>query len=311
MNPQDRQTLKNYFSDGALPTAQHYSELVDSMITWKDDGFDKSQSEGWRIASVGDDRALMSFYRGIDAPEADWTLAHGPVEGTLVFRPGAAAGGPDGQGPNGTTNGAATDAGGAASGSHRGLCLTREGRIGISRAAPDWQLDVDGVARMRGRIGVPRPGQAARVPADGTWHDITDTLEGCHMVEVVAGAGGTPGRGRYALVHATALNAYNPRNPLLNWIFGRKPIRCQSAVFGNYADRISLRWSTPPRTRSARARGDGQAGRRFNRPYTLQIRTNARYGDGHFIRYYVTRLWFDSTMEGSRRPDVDRDDGVA
>ena len=31
-NPRDRKTLKNFFSDGARPTAQHYADLIDSGV---------------------------------------------------------------------------------------------------------------------------------------------------------------------------------------------------------------------------------------------------------------------------------------
>lgn len=299
MSPQDRKTLKNYFSDGALPTSQHYSDLVDSMVTWKDDGFDKSRREGWRISSLGEERSLMSFYNGVGASEPAWTVGHGTAGGTLEFRP------VDTKSPD------------ARSGEVRpvGLALTRDGRMGVHTGDPGWRLDVNGVARMHGRIGVARSVEQASVPADGNWHDITDPMDGCNALEVTAGVGGKVGDGHYALLHAVALNAYNPRNALLNWLFGRKSIRCQNALFGGYADRLRLRWET---VFDAKAQADAtgaraaqkRSERRFNRPYKLQIRTNAHYGDALQIRYYVTRLWFDSQMQGSRDATVDRDQGV-
>ena len=89
-----------------------------------------------------------------------------------------------------------------------------------------------------------------------------------------------------------ALNAYNPRNPVLNWIFRRRGNRGQTAVFGSYADRLRLRW------------------RGSTRDYHLQIRSNASYGPGVVIRCYLTRLWFDTAMQGSRS-DIGRDEDVA
>jgi hypothetical protein len=290
MNPQDRKTLRNYFRAGALPTAQHYSDLIDSVVTWKDDGFDKSPAEGWRIAAVGEHRALMSFYRGVGEPEPEWLLAHGREAGALHLR------GAD-----------------AAETAESDLAVTREGGVGLGCDRPSWRLDVNGVARMHGRIGAARPGTRATVPADGGWHDITEPLEGCHALEIVAGAGGAVGEGRYAMIHAIALNAYNPRNPLLNWLLRRRSIRAQTAVFGGFSDRLRLRWrtATPGDDAETGVKGAAKGGeRRYNRPYTLQLRTQASYGGGYRIRYYVTRLWFDSRMEGSRRPDVDRDDGL-
>jgi hypothetical protein len=278
MSKRDRPTLKKFFRDGALPTSEHYADLVDSMVNRIDDGFDKTEREGLRIASLGTSPMLLSLYNGAGAAEPVWTLGHGRTTGTLHFLPG---------------NGAAVDAADGparANGSVPGLALSRSGRVGVNVADPDWRLDVDGVARMRGRIGFPGP--EATVPADGKWHDISPSLTGCQAFEVVAGAGGRPGQGRYALLHAIALNAYNPRNPVLNWVFGRRSIRRQTAVFGSYADRLRLRW------------------RGSTRDYHLQIRSNASFGPGIAIRYYLTRLWFDTAMQGSRS-EAGRDEDVA
>ena len=286
MSQQDRKTLKNYFSDGSLPTSQHYGDLVDSMVTWKDDGFDKSFTEGWRIAATGDEGALMSYYASIGSPEPDWTVALGKSDGTLNYRRRI-----EGQ-------------------AEPGLSMKPTGRIGVKTEEPDWQLDVDGVARMRGRIGYPRAEAARTLPANGEWHNITDVLDGCHALEVVAGVGGEKFKGRYALLHAIAINAYNPRNWFLNWLFKRKKIRAQTAVFGSYADRLKLRWETVSDLEELTREGDGAVTREFYRPYRLQIKTATNYGEKFRIRYYVTRLWFDSGMEGSRDPDFDRDEGL-
>ena len=297
MNPRDRRTLKNFFRDGALPSAQHYSDLIDSFVTWKDDGFDKSRDEGWRIAAVGERRALMSFYRSVGRREPEWMLTHGAAEGALELRRGLPELGEEGP---------------------SALSIGADGAVGIGADAPAWRLDVAGVARMRGRIGAPAPDEGLRLRADGVWRDVTEPLEGCHALEIVAGVGGKEGRGRYALLHAIALNAYNPRNRLLNWLLGRRSIRAQTAMFGSFADRLRLRWRTVAGAGDARDGGeeaprgrDARTGeRRYNRPYTLQIRTQADYGGDFAIRCHVTRLWFDSRMEGSRRQGVDRDAGV-
>ncbi len=279
MSKRDRPTLKKFFRDGALPTSEHYADLIDSVVNRIDDGFDKSERDGLRIASLGASPTLLSFYNGAGAAEAAWAIGHGKTPGTLQFLRGAGAANP------------ASDAAGASGDGQPppGLALSRSGQVGVSVADPDWRLDVDGVARMRGRIGFAGPD--AVVPADGRWHDISGSLTGCHAFEIVAGAGGQLGRGRYALMHAIALNAYNPRNPLLNWLFQRRGIRKTTAVFGSYADRLRLRW------------------RGSTRDYSLQLRTNSNFGAGIGVRYYVTRLWFDTAMQGSRS-DVLRDEDV-
>jgi hypothetical protein len=269
--------LRKFFRDGALPTAEHYGDLIDSVVNRIDDGFDKSEREGLRIASLGTSPALLSFYNGAGSAEAVWAFRHGRTAGTLHLQQGAGAGGP-------------ADGGPAADPDRPGLSLSRAGRVGVNTADPDWRLDVDGVARMRGRIGFPGP--EATVPADGRWHDVTGPLTGCHGYEVMAGAGGEPGRGRYALVHAVALNAYNPRNPVMNWLFARRSIRSQTAVFGSYADRLRLRWAGSTRS------------------YRLQLRSNSSFGSGVAVRYYLTRLWFDTAMQGSRSGTL-RDEDVS
>ncbi len=215
MSQQDRKTLKNYFSEGSLPTSHHYSDLVDSMVTWKDDGFDKDPDEGWRIAAT-DTGALMSYYTGIGESEPKWTLGMGRTEGSLHY--------------SSQTEGEQTP----------GFSMLPDGRFGVVNAKPKWRLDVNGVVRMKGRIGYPRRDGEQVIPADGEWHNISEVLDGCHAIEVIAGVGGEKYKGHYALIHAIALNAYNPRNWFLNWLFGRKRIRKQQAVFGSYTKGYSI-----------------------------------------------------------------------
>ena len=288
MSRQDRKTLKNFFSDGSLPTSQHYGDLVDSMVTWKDDGFDKDIQLGWRIAASGEKGSLMSFYSGVGAPEPDWTMALGKSDGKLHYR----------RQVQGVVN--------------PGLSMDPYGRIGLNTESPAWRLDVNGVARMRGRIGVPKD-EEATVPADGKWHDVTPVLDGCQALEGVAGVGGEKYKGHYSLLHAIGVNTYNPRNWFLNWLFKRKQIRAQTAVFGRYGDRLKLRWRTvtdQEKLKRAREENAGRDAQEFYRPYTLQIRTSSNYGENFKIRYYVTKLWFDSSMTGSRPGGKDRDPGA-
>lgn len=288
MSQRNRATLKSFFQDGALPGAAEFGDLIDSAVNQVDDGFEKTPDEGLRLHSVGNSGALLSLFRGLGASAASWTVSHGAEPGTLVFRPGA---GPDeaaiGGGTDGTEPGAPPVA---------ALALAA-GRVGINTDSPEWSFDVAGVARMRGRIGAPST-KLRTIPADGGWHDVTHTMTGCHAFEIVAGAGGRVGAGRYALLHATALNAFQPRNIVLNWLFGRRSVRAQHAVYGSFADRIQARWRAAP----------GQ------HAYRLQLRSNSSFGrdaagEPYRIRYYLTRLWFDPRMEGSRgeppAPEVD------
>lgn len=281
MTKQDRTTLKSFFRDGALPSAERYGDLIDSTVNQIEDGFSKTPADGLRLSSVGESRAVMSLYQGLSTPYPSWILEHGEAAGSLHFRQslGLTGNDLDSDAPEAEPKAGAPKAPPAPS----GLTLSRDGRLGVHSDAPEWRLDVGGVARMQGRIGQPTEG-LEQIPADGGWHDVTRSMTGCQAFEVMAGAGGEVNYGRYSMVHAIAMNAYHPRNPILNWLFRRRRIRSQTAMYGSYADRIRLRWVA--------------ASERHH--FKLQMRTNANFGEGKTIRYYMTRLWFDPTMSGSR-----------
>lgn len=262
MTKQDRTTLKSFFREGALPTAEHYRDLIESCVNQVEDGFSKTAADGLQLASLGSSGRVLSFYEGVGTPHAAWVIEHG-AQGSLHLRPDARAADP---------------------GAAEALTLTRDGRLGVHVARPDCRLDVDGVVRMSGRMGRTMLNQD--VPADGAWHEVTPELTGCQAFEVMAGVGGEPTAGRYSMLHAIAMNAYHPPNPILNWLFGRRRIRAQTAMYGRYADRIQLRWVA---TRNRHC-------------FKLEIRTNSGFGPGKLIRYTLTQLWFDPTMEGSRPP---------
>jgi len=275
MKKQNRATLRRLFREGALPTGEDYSLLIESMVNRADDGFDKPDDDGLKLTSAGVEPSLISFYRGAGSREASWSIRHGKEEGALAFQRGPAVA--DADRPISDDEGplAPPEDGPA-------LTLSADNRVGVGVEEPQWPLDVRGVVRMEGRIGQPTA-QYETIPADGKWHPIATGLTGCNSLEVVAGVGGVKHRGRYALLHAIAMNAYNPGNWLLNFVFRRRRIRCTNAVFGSFTDRIRLRW-----------RGTDY----YN--YSLELKTNAKYGEGVKVRYYITRLWFDNDMTESR-----------
>ncbi len=47
MAKQTRDTLKQFFSAGKLPTEEHFSDLIDSSLNTLDEGFDKSEEFGF------------------------------------------------------------------------------------------------------------------------------------------------------------------------------------------------------------------------------------------------------------------------
>jgi len=284
MTKQDRATLKSFFRSGALPSAEQFRDLIDSSVNQVDDGFAKTDIDGLRLNSVGSSRTVLSLYQGLGTPKPSWVIEHGQEPGALHLRPDlgkAALDIPD------TVQGHD-----APETPREGMSFTRDGRLGVNQQNPAWRLDVGGVARMQGRIGV-HSHKIPHVPADGKWHDITQALTGCQALEIMAGAGGDRMKGRYSMVHAIAMNAFHPRNPILNWLFQRRGIKTQTAMYGSYADRIKLRWVADEKQHHFR----------------LQLRTNANFGPEKVVRYYITQLWFDSLMAGARE-DTDRDPGA-
>ena len=275
MSEFNREQLRKHFREGALPTGEHYAALIDSMVNKRDDGFKKDPQGGLRISSLGAEEGLLSFAKGAGA-EVSWCLRH-TNEMDLTLAPPFSNEPDAAEQPN--------------------VTLTRSGPVGINREDPVYTLDIGGPVRSSGRIGdvlqLENDDAARPIVADGNWHSITPILSGCHALEVIAGVGGKRGKGRYALLHAIALNTYNPSNNLLKWLFGFRPIRQQTAVFGRYSQRLRLRWLNVGK-----------------REYKLQIKTSSSYNvgdkrdtDPYRIRYGITRLWYDEHMEGSRQSD--------
>jgi len=269
----DRDKLKQHFRDGARPTSEHYADLIDSMVNKHDDGFKKDPAGGLRVSSLGTQNGLLSFSKGAGAP-VSWRVQHNSDIDLLVAPQTQVEEAPR-------------------------FSLGKKGPVGINRYRPAYSLDVGGPIRSGGRIGdVPvREQDDSQTPvvADGNWHSVTPILTGCHALEIVAGVGGEEGAGHYALLHAIALNTYNPRFSILRWLLGYRSIRRQTAVFDRYADRLKLRWLVL---------GKGKA----KRQYKLQIKTAADYGlreDGKAfeVRYAISQLWFDHAMQGSRQDE--------
>lgn len=253
MTSRNRETLKNYFRDGQLPTQEHFHDLIDSMLNMADEGFRKTVAHGEQIyAPVGHD-ALLSFYRDQMPEQVLWqTGLHAQRDQLLIQSPGLS------QQPL--------------------LSLDPLQRVGIGTPNPADTLDVTGHVAAQGRRGNrPLPGP---VMATGKWYDLTEELEGCQGFEVVAGVG-LPGSGHFSLLHAVALNTYNPGQGLLGWFRRHRGIRITQAWWGRRCDRLQLRWS-------------GSEGRKAT--YRLQIRTGCNFGDTLRIQVHLSQLWFDPHM---------------
>lgn len=268
---QNRTTLKKYFSAGSQPTQTDFEQLIESTLNLLDDGFSCKRENGVQIAVTGTGGRLLSFFR-TNPPinDPDWAVTCGKQDGSLNFI---------------RTEDASTsnDPGPTARQDKQVLTLSNDSKVGINNAAPAFELDVKGTARFDGRFG-----RTGTVPADGRSYDITGPLQGCHALEVVAGVG-LPGKkmGRYALLHAIAMNSFNPTG-WLNLFGSPKRIRCTHSWYLSRADRIKLQWV---------AVEDGEP-----HEYCLKLRTLRNYGPGINVRYSVTELWPYPEMDGNVAP---------
>ncbi|UOQ52083.1 hypothetical protein [Hymenobacter cellulosivorans] len=281
----NRQELKDYFKQGAMPTEKSFANLIESVVNRRDDGFEKSPEAGMMLAASEDYRRLLSLYKNMrqlqeDAPA--WLLellqsdSQAPSAG-LSFSELQTD--PD---PDSTGNPVGYDCGcddeDASVGPARPKTVSRVllqpgGNVGIGTTHPTERLDVNGFVGSKGRIGTyigSRPNNKA-VPADREWHPIIEGLDGLHVFEIVAAAYGPTGKGRYALTHATALSAFGK---------SRSRIYRKNAWFRGWFQKIQFRWT----------------GELHN--YSLEMRSASHYGPGGYITYSITHLFDD------RRPLV-------
>lgn len=256
MTKRSRGVLRERFAQGKMPSEVDFGDLIESMLNMLDEGFEKSPEAGFKVAQVQDGK-LLSFYKDITSGGVLWSLGLDKATRHLSF-----------EDANGralltmasTTNGAGIE----------------RSAVGIGQRHPQHELDVAGTVAAHARVG--RRGELA-VPADGNWYDATDYMTGCQAWEIVAGVGARDSAGRYALLHAHALNA-----------FGRNPdISIRQSHFGNKCSRIELRWFNNPDARTFE--------------FKLQMRVGCTYGEDVWINYHMTQLWQDTLMlESGRKP---------
>jgi len=261
MARRSRDTLKLKFSPGAMPTSESFGDLIESMLNIVDQQFDKTPQDGLKVGQINQGK-LLSFYHDIDVKSPIWAVRMDRPGDALVF---------------------GTDA-------HPNAMSLRDQHANrqLEPSTDDdrdaqgiFELDLKGWVVSDGRRG--RPGK--QVAADGEWQYITPVLYGCQAFEVVAGAGKT-GSGKYAVMHAFALNAFN----------GKGEITYHQTHCGSKCSRFELRW----KPESDRQR-DG---------FRLQIRVGCAYDDKEredgaqtMICYELTQLWFDSAMRRCQPAD--------
>jgi hypothetical protein len=253
MEKLDRRALKDKFKRGRMPAEQDFANLIDSMVNILEEGFDKSSDDGLKISQLMGSGRLLSFYENIAVDSPQWFMELGLGDNKLHF---------------GTPATPRVLSLRSYSEQVNGQEIARVA-VGVNKEVPEATLDVEGTVAATGRMG--KPGEFT-APADGNWWDITPALTGCEAIEVVAGVGGQDTDGKYALLHAIALNTFN----------GTGSIKQQQAFYGAKCNRIELRWLAVPDLGS------------FH--FKLQIRVLCSYGAGVEIKYHLTRLWFDSLM---------------
>lgn len=275
MTQRNRKTLADNFMDGRMPTQASFGDMIDSMVNIVDDGIDKSPKDGLKISQLNNNNKLLSFYDEITVKDSLWSLAFSlssqGEEGGNLRNMGFYCG----------------------SSKYAGLTLVgtttpempeheRQAgkiRLGVNKQEPEYELDVVGIVASDGRAG--RSGEIA-VMADGRWHPILTGLAGCQAFEVMAGVG-KEGTGRYALLHAFALNTFNSKPGWFSSTKGR--INYHQSHCSSKCDQIELRWV------------DGENG------YSLEMRTRCDYrvkeSEELYIRYTLSQLWFDPFMANS------------
>lgn len=211
----DRNTLKNYFKKGQLPSEANFEHLIDSSVNKIDDGFSKTEDEGLMLSNLGDSEKIVSFYENIEDDHAQWAIElnkfdrkdAGPKAALNFVVPGDTA-------------------------DKRVLTLTQDGNVGINNPNPQYELQVNDWIASKGHIGTVNSNR--QIPADGRWYRILENLNYCQGFEIVARTG-IKNTGKHVLMHAIALSAYGRSHA---------KIKKTSASYSFWrAPKIELRWT--------------------------------------------------------------------
>lgn len=280
MSKQTRNTLKNYFEVGRKPSQKAFEDLIDSNLNMIDEGIRKTPKEGLALSQLKTGKLLTLDKK--DASGQSWSVSLDEANNILVSLDEA------------------NNIGIGMRGASPVVQLSPDGEIRINGDALKLSpisgnetektndFNVNGWSTSTGRRGNFQTKGIAPPKADGQWHDLITDISGCQCFEVMAGAK-NPGKDKYALVHAVAMNAENPEsifnryfkksNIFIDFFRSKKKIRTSHAYYNQKCDKLRLRWVTPDPERS--------------NLYSLQIKTNCCYGDDTEIRYHITRLWDD------------------
>lgn len=263
MPARNRDTLKYFFSDGAMPSADMFADLIDSMVNMEEEGFRKTAQHGLEISNKDSYETLLSFFRQQQPDTPVWQFRFNGNDLVLSRL--------DGQETS------EQEISGKENYSLNFGIHNNQPALGVGVQKPKDCLHLSGYVRAAGRRGSVSS-ETTRPPADGDWHTIAGPFKGCQVIEVVARAKSSSRR-RYAVMHAIATHTQSPaRNDLFQWLRLRNPIRYTQAFYDSYLHRLKLRW------RPGSERGE----------YFLQIRTNWDYGADSVIDFHIANLWSDT-----------------
>ncbi|MFT5834020.1 MAG: hypothetical protein ACI97N_001651 [Cognaticolwellia sp.] len=213
---QDRDTLKNYFKHGSVPSEVHFQDLIDSLVNKVDDGLDKDLANGLQLSPRGTSKKVISFFENIKDKSTSWSVALNPDPRSKGL---------------GFSDGTKKEGEALA---HFPLYLKKEAGIGVGTTNPNYAMDVNGLVGMHGRIGTFAKGS---IPADGKWHDVIADLDQVHAFEIMALANGKKHEGKYAMTHAIAMAAYGG-----TW--SRKKIKQTKVYYRWFWNAIKIRWKS-------------------------------------------------------------------
>lgn len=244
-----REELKRFFRNGRLPSEKDFAQLIDSGINKLDDGFVKDDAHGLLIASTGGSKKFVSFFRGTEEAEP-FMIFERSVENNEALRIT----------PFAENHEAATN--------NKSFFFHTNGSLGIGTTADEkYKLHINnGFTGMYARAGTYA---TDKVPANGKWHPVLQSLNNCQAFEIVARTG-IKHTGKFAMMHAIAVSAFGGK--------ASNKVKKVCAHYGFFWNKLSVKWG----------------GRLHD--YSLLLRSNSNYGDGVYIYYHITKLWDDATF---------------
>lgn len=281
MSRQTRETLKRYFSAGNSPNESNFADLIDSALNVLDDELNVSREHGLELTNerghLDQINNLISFFQKLSDRNPLWNICINNESQAMCFL------------HTSPVDGARTHV----------LSLYPDGKVKIhgrgDRGFDDQlsfydfaddetakkdkipvSLEVGGAVKAPARVGVGLNSESA-VPADGTYHPVTERLSGIQALEVVAKVESRETR-QFAIAHAIALNPQNPPWRLLNFWNRSTRIRVHQTFYSGPRDRLQMRWASLNPIDSVST-------------YRLELKSAFRYPPGTRIHYHVTKLW--------------------